>query len=142
MTAAALLRKLESFDIVNEIYKCFDENKAELEYLNRKQWEDGRKADGSKTEKYQSPEYARFKVEMNPEAGGTMDFMLSHDLERNLKVTREGGDLLFDSGDWKADSLKARFGENIFGLSPDSKGQAAQIINDALLTEIETRIGL
>ena len=145
MDAFELTEKIKAFD-VDSILQVAAKSEAFLSEVvdaNRDQWELGENSKGEKIGTYASPEYAQTKFEQNSRAGrGNVDLMLTHDLEKNMFAKAESDGIEIDSGDWKSDELKARYGEEIYGVNDTHKEDVVFTLQQEFLKGVENEIGL
>lgn len=79
----------------------------------------GQRPDGSLIGRYQDAEYAIFKQQINPMAGGNVDLIFEGGFSKGLVLNATDKGFIFDSTDYKADSLETKYGDEIFGLNQD-----------------------
>jgi len=128
-----MLRKLEAYDLINEVVKILNSDKKILEQANADQWRKGKRSTGSPIGNYRSGQYAFMKNKMNPEAGaGKVDLMLTKKTVDSLTTDITADSIIFklESDEW---NLVSRYGENILGLSSENK---TKFIKERLLPEL------
>jgi hypothetical protein len=122
-TVPEMIRKLQNFNLVEEVRIIIQNKKNVLEELNRLQWIVGENNEGKPltNRKYASKKYAQIKNEMNSLPGyGNMDLIATRetvnsiDVEVNNDVIRY--QLLSDRN-----NLEEEFGEKILGTTPKHK---------------------
>lgn len=80
----------------------------------------GQNPDGSLIGNYRSAEYAIDKYQMNPLAGGHVDLILTRSFTNQLYVEKvRPRTYLFNSSDYKTNSLIGKYGIDIMGLNQD-----------------------
>lgn len=65
-TAAAMLRRIQAFNLQKEVAIILSNNKPEIKRLQKEQWQSGDRADGSKMPKYKNTAYANYKKGLHP----------------------------------------------------------------------------
>lgn len=122
-TAAQMLRRWESLDIIEITGEAIEQTKEEAIKIQQAQlFLRGEKADGSKLKPYKSPVYARKKNLMNPNPGlGQPDAKFTGELYREMFVDVQGDKAVFDSASPHAAMMIKRDGSAIFGLTKPSK---------------------
>lgn len=100
------------------------ETSNQLSNLNTEQMHRGLNSEGRPIGEYALPTYAEAKHRMNPLPGfGVPDLKVTGAFYEGVYTEVGGMKVKTDSVDSKADDLKARFGENIFGLSDNYKSE-------------------
>src|SRR5690606_11492620 len=101
-------------------------------------------ADGETLDHYRNTEYADLKATMNPNPGkGTPDLNLTGSFYRGFEVAVTKDEFTIGSTDPKTDWLEERYGEKIFGFTPDSrKRYALGVFHDAVKLYITQVTGL
>lgn len=79
----------------------------------------GQMPDGSLIGRYRDAEYAIFKQQINPLAGGNVDLIYEGGFTKGLVVKPTERGFIFDSTDYKSASLEKKYGEDIFGLNQE-----------------------
>lgn len=133
-----LERNLNNIDIEKLTIEAAMKHTAEMVDLNTGQLNKGLFSDGSKTPEYASKPYADYKKQIGKGAGQpNMNFNLEGDFHAGFFVKEINKKAIeFGSKDGKAAMLEQREGENLFGLTEESKGELAEmIIADGYLQE-------
>lgn len=116
-------------------------NAVYIEDLNRKQLNQGIRADGSAITPYYKPQ----TVEIKREKGQLTDRVRLYDTgdfyeSIFVEVFEDAFDL--DATDEKTAALKAKYGSDILGLTADNKRILADYLKPQFVTQLKTRIGL
>lgn len=119
----------------NDLYTWCDEyinqNQKKILDLVRNRMMQGDDTEGGIIGVYRSINYSLFKQKENPLAGGTVDLFLTGDLQRQLRIEKEGKNYKIWSKDWKYDDLYKKYGgAKAFGLTEE---QHIQVIEEMLL---------
>lgn len=127
-TIKGFLTKWQTIQIEPQIVKIIQSDAREIIQLNQDQlYKQSVDSVGIRLPKYKSKVYSAEKVFKNPQLPfGSPDLKLSGDFYRgfNLSVGYTGIFTL-DSSDSKTGSLEGRYGNKIFGLTPESKKKYA-----------------
>lgn len=127
-TVAGMMRKLESFDLLNEIRLILEKNKNVLKESEKMQWKTGERSTGAPFGKYKSGKYALMKNKMNPlPRVGNMDLILTAKTIDSLTVDVISDALVYNLASDEHD-LVARFGENILGMNTKSRKAFIEVI--------------
>jgi len=111
----------------------------DMEDLNIEQMLFGNNADGEDIGEYRSESYAAMKQSMNSRPPAMVpDLRLTGAFHSGMKVDYTGNDLTFTSTDSKTSELTAKYGQNIFGLTPRNQ---QNIQNDVIFPIITDWIG-
>ena len=95
-------------------------NDPQLKKQKINEFKHGKRPDGSLIGFYRDIDYAIFKQEINPSAGGDVDLILTGSFTNQLFVEQvRPTAFLFDSTDSKRDSLVGKYGVDIMGLNDD-----------------------
>lgn len=114
----------KALDLDKLVMDTIMDHKQDITDLNRKQLKYGRKSDGERVGKYRSREYKLMKIDMNPLAGGYVDLTLTGDFTNMLTLRRDSDKVAeIFSEDEKATMLKAKYGDDIYGLTDGSVGE-------------------
>ena len=102
--------------IVEEI-TLSDQKPLKAEKIN--EWEQGLRPNGDRIGFYRDAEYAIFKEQINPKAGGTVDLLLSRRTASTLFVhkSNRNGSFIFGMND--THNLIGRYGIDILGLNQE-----------------------
>lgn len=122
---ATLLKILNAYQNlnVNEVSEdALEATTQELRKRQRGQMESGKNAYGEIIGRYRNPAYARKKQAMNPKPGlGNVDLKLTGATHRDIYSEVRGNKVIIDSTNEKTQKLAEKYGEQIFGLSPEVK---------------------
>lgn len=115
-----------------------------IDYNRRQLYERSEKASGENLDPYNSVLYALYKESLNPKPGLMHpDLYLTGAFHRAFTLIVKDYTYEVDSTDSKSTDLKAKYGDDIFGLSPDSKTEyTSSELFQALKQLIEDRTGL
>lgn len=95
-------------------------NDPQLKREKESEFKDGLRPDGTIIGYYRDVEYAIFKNEINPSAGGRVDLILSGDFVRAMRVELVAPTAyIFNSTDWKTSHLIGKYGQDIMGINDD-----------------------
>ena len=90
----------------------------------RDQMLEGKNKKGARIGRYRSGAYARMKEVMNPLPGfGVPDLRLTGEFFKQIYVDIRDNTVIVDSTDEKTQSLVNKYGEEIFGLSKNTKSE-------------------
>lgn len=129
MTFEQLERNFNEIDIDDLVVKAVMMNDAEIIDLNTSQLDEGLFSTGEKTPEYASKEYMEEKRALGKGKGQpNMNFDLTGDFRSGWYIKNINKAFEFNSRDSKTPELVRREGEDIFGLTENNKGEAAQII--------------
>lgn len=115
-------------------YDAIDNNLATIADANVEQMTAGLNAEGGQLGLYRSEPYARFKKAIGSRSPfGVVDLKLSGDFHSGVFAQRRGDTITIFSRDSKTGDLVAKYGENTFGLTEQSRKGVA---NDQIIPEI------
>jgi len=119
--------RLKAFKLDEAIMRTMTDESTAILNANRKQLKKGFKSTGERVGVYANPAYERMKRQMNPEAGGWVDLTLTGDFteEFTLRPETKSRAVIY-SQDEKARALAAKYGKDIYGLSPESVGDVIE----------------
>lgn len=133
MDADELLARLERLNVADVVNTALLKNTDKAEDALRKQHKKGDSATG-KIGKYHSMKYARYKSELNPEAGlGNVDLYLTGSFAEKIKASVTSDELLFTSTDNKTEKLVQKYSDSILDLN----GQNNSIFADEIRVDFE-----
>ena len=145
-TIAELYRAVKRFDDKKEtiIADIIEDHKEEIVQLNRDQLNQGLLATGTKIRPgYRSRKYAEAKNQINSLPGyGTPDLKLTGEFQRRMDLWRKGNKFYLDSRDDKVEGLAAKYGEEIFGLTNESRAKAMRIVKPEFMRKLSQMTGL
>jgi hypothetical protein len=113
-------RRLTGFNISDEVRAAIVETKDEIAELNRGQMFVGKRSDGSDI----TPSYSPFTVEIKDQKGQPSDRVTLKDTGafwESIKVDVNSDSFTIDASDSKTNALTKKYGNNILGLSKESK---------------------
>ncbi len=134
-----LAEKLASFQALREnlpviIGECMLSEQEEIVRLNTDQMTEGLNADGEQIGEYHSQSYALEKNQQNPKAGfGNVDLYREGNFQGRMYLIATQGEYEISSLDEKTNKLIGKYGEDIFGLKPENKEKAYEIIHPLLI---------
>ena len=111
-----ILRFVSDYDELEA--RVLAESELEMSDLNREQLWAGIRADGSRI----TPEYTIFTISKKQEKGQPTDRVTLFDtgsFQEGIFTAQQGEQVIFSSTDSKTDELQEKYGEKIFGLTPD-----------------------
>ena len=111
--------------------------------LNDNQLEAGIKSDGSKI----VPPYTKYTKRIKRQKGqptNRVNLYDEGDFRGQMIAIDEGQEISITSMDWKTKKLsaKSRYGEDIFGLTDDSKDLLADASKESMITLIRQKLGI
>lgn len=114
--------RFDSVQLRQEVPNIIASTKQELADLNRDQLRHGYDKNGERLRPYSSLTYAIDKNQKNPLAGvGNPDLRDTGRFYNGWKIDVSQTDIIFDSTDSKTPDLESKYGQNIFGLTIESK---------------------
>jgi len=120
-TALDMIDNLSKFNVKAQTTKIFNNNAVHVTTLNQAQMLKSKKRTGEGIGKYKSPEYAAIKAKQNPEAGaGNVDLKLKEGFYRGMIMKIVGNIIDIKSTDAKSPALQRKYGDDIFGLTPEN----------------------
>lgn len=119
MKPSELYNRLQNLDINHILAEMVEANEDYVVFLNQKQLLKGEKKDGSKIGTYRPYTIMR-RMEKGRQTA-FIDLFYEGDFQEGMFVEVRGLDFLLSSKDSKTDKLEDLYGENIFGLSAESK---------------------
>lgn len=122
ISVAEVLRRLESFDIVEETRSIVEAHTVALADMNREQLMDGLDSSGKKMDRYKNDAYARKKYQMNSRPGyGIRDQKKTGRFHEGVYAKTTSTAYVLSSSDSKTKLITDRDGEVIFGLTGENK---------------------
>lgn len=137
-------RRLTGFDIRKEVVEVIQTTDQDIIALNREQMNSyGIDKTGADIVPYYTPLTIRIKTEKGQETSFvTLRDTGAFQNAMVVEVNQASGLYFIDSTDSKVDDLEKKYGENIFGLTPESRGEYIQnSFFPALKALIEQRLG-
>lgn len=141
MTLSALSRALSSIDIIDETAKAMGETSEIAVQLNRDQMFAGIRSDGSEI----TPKYRPLTQFLKSREGRPFDRVTLNDTGSFYRLTFlriTGNEYELDSTDDKSAKLKTKYGDKIFGLTPQSKTQWLPSVQSVMVRSIAGKTGL
>lgn len=118
------------------------ENQKEIVEKVRTRWKHGLRPDSSIIGEYSSFAYEQEKRQSNPLAGGNVDLIDTHDLEKGLVVNALSGSLFsIFSTDEKATLIAQKYNLDVFGLTPQEKIQVLDLAAERIHKKLFDFIG-
>lgn len=143
MTIEGYFIRAQAIDLPALVVESLEESSEAIITLNQLQlFTESEKQTGDKLEPYDSIVYAMDKNKQNPLTGlFNPDFYLTGDFYKGFFVKVEKTSFEVDSNDSKSGFLKARDGDEIFGLNDEHLAQlTTDYIELALMTKIKERL--
>lgn len=125
--------KKQKSDINNDVETILIFQSSNITDKVKKRWSWGRGVNGGKIGKYRSQEYKAFKLTKNPNAGGTVDLILSGRLSNKLMVKKIGSLFEVVSTDSKFEKIGEKYGFEQFNLTPEETKQLVAEIYEKIL---------
>lgn len=145
MTLHELKRRWSKLDVKRAAISIVAERKEDIIDKNREQLMDGFNKEKKRLKKYASTQYAARKNRRNPVPGyGNPDLYDTGSFQQAMKLNIQSTNLYeITSTDSKTPDLKKKYGNEIFGLTTDSKDDVKyEIINPGLVDYIKKETGL
>lgn len=139
MTISELLRRVEELDLKRELPRSIENTSGTIAEINRSQLYEGLDSKNVTLNPiYSNPFYAEFKQSLNSRPPNLVpDLRLTGAFYDAFEVTVDPVFYEIDSSDEKSEHLKLKYGDEIFGLTPDSKSEYA---NEILFQELKEYI--
>lgn len=117
------------------------DNKEEIIDTNVAQLEVGKDSLGNLLLKYESDAYAEYKQFIGSKAPlGIADLILEGDFTGAFEMRADGPDFILYSTDEKYDHLRAKYGEDIFGLSENSVSDLSVQLNQSFINHFRNEL--
>lgn len=126
------LKSVKPEQIEKGLLKIVEHSKNQALDLNTKQLFEGRDSQGQSLGGYKSQSYAQFKRTLNP--AGVVDLKLTGSFYSGFFAKTDKFPVLFDSTDEKTSELKAKYGDEIFGLDQNNLEEFRQEIKPEVQT--------
>jgi len=137
-TVLDMLENLAKINIDKIVKISMGKTSAKMILEQKNQMLSGKKSNNKLIGKYKSKIYAEEKYQKNSKAGyGNVDLRYTGRFQDSITLDIGGENYEFDSTDGKTEGLEAKYSEDIFGLTDDSK---ENYINNALLPEMQAEI--
>lgn len=137
MTLHEMQRRLNGFDILEEVRESIIETSGEIITLNQGQMSLGRRADGTEI----TPTYSDLTIELKEAKGQETRWVTLHDTGsfwNSMFVQVNAASFEMSSADDKTGKLEKKYGKKIFGLTEESRSE--EYIPLYLLPAIQERI--
>lgn len=137
MTLHSLQRKLDGFDIHEEVQEALIEVSGEMITLNQGQMFIGVRADGTEI----TPTYSDLTIELKEQKGQPSDRVTLHDTGEfwdDMFAQINAADYELGSANEKTAKLEKKYGKKIFGLTKESRSE--EFIPLYFLPELQSRI--
>ena len=122
-------------DPVRIFNRAIEANETEVLDANIAQLEKGQDALGNLLDQYASDEYAKFKKAMGSQSPlGIPDLKLEGDFHSGFVLKKDGKKFIITSTDEKKDRLKAKYGEDIFGVNFNENPDLLSYILESWIT--------
>lgn len=125
MTLHEMARRLDRFDILREVQQVITITGEDIAEFNRRQMFSGVRSTGTEIK----PDYAPLTVLIKDQKGQPSDRVTLKDTGQfydNIFVDVNSDTFEIDSNDAKSEALKKKYGNRIFGLTPESRGEYVQ----------------
>lgn len=135
-TVKGMLERFQSLDVGREVKMTIGQTRQLIIERNQDQLIQGIRSDGSEI----TPAYTYFTREKKKEKGRDPDIVSLYDtgdFYRGMFVDVGSDVIEIDSADYKSDELKDKYGEKIFGMSPDSRGKYVEDAIPVLVAKIK-----
>lgn len=107
----------------------------------KERWLLGDRPDGSIIGVYRSSEYAMFKQQMNPKAGGDVDLTLTESLGDKIQMIPKSKAMFqIISTDSKYSEIVEKYGDVNFNLSPDKLELLFDMIGNQIINKVLNNI--
>jgi hypothetical protein len=120
------------------------ENENSIVDLNTSQLELGLTSEGNSIEpEYFDPEYTKYKKAIGKKApGATPDLKLTGDFHSGFYAKKTQDWIEIHSTDYKEKQLRAKYSDEIFGLTQNNLNELGQIILPDLIKNIKNELGI
>lgn len=145
MTIKGLSEKFKTVDLRTEVPVIIERTKADLILINQLQlFTKGQDSLGNTNAPYRSSSYAKKKESINPQPGyGVPDLKLTGEFYRDFTLSVKSKTFEVDSVNEKSAGLKAKYGDQIFGLNKESKAEySTGVLFDGVRKYITSKTGL
>jgi len=142
--AAKRLKKINNLSYLRKIVKEIILSDKFLPDAKAAEFKEGKNPDGSLIGFYRSDSYEQMKRQMNTEANGTVDLMLTGAFIDSFFVKSKGtGKFIFDATDGKKSMLKEKYGNQIMGLNQSTFDEIQKnVYVQKLITQLKKEINL
>jgi hypothetical protein len=141
MFISELANNAKALDPLKLFAESVEENKEYIVDLNTGQLGKGRDSKNASLFPYANDDYAKFKKSIGSEAPlGTPNLKLTGEFWSgfNVKTDKEG--LVISSTDSKSEKLKSGYGEDIFGLTDESKKDLKTMLLPTYLEKLKDEL--
>ena len=123
-TIQAVCERWANLDFDSILEDSIEANETVIIDANVNQMKHGIKSDGSQIGIYHNPEYATMKFNQNQLAGeGNVDLILEGGFTQGIVLGFNSDNIKLFSEDEKNDDLTAKYGDSIFGLTPENQSE-------------------
>lgn len=143
-TINSMLQKVSSIDLPNQVPIIIEQTSETAINLNRQQlYEMSTDKNNMSLLMYKWPSYAQFKNRKNPKPGlGHPDLFLTGSFQNQMFMKVEKETFEISSKDGKTFDLIKHYGDDIFGLTLDSKKEYAKTVWLGIKNYITAKSGL
>lgn len=144
-TISEAYENVKRLQLRKQVPIILEQSKEEIIALNQRQlYNNSEDSEGTPLRLYSSAGYSFEKEKRNPNPGyGRPDLFLHGDFYRGFKVTITPEFYIINSTDSKTKKLIAKYGEDIFGLTKESKTELVEErLRKGLANHIYTTTGL
>jgi len=137
-TLSEMYKRVDAFDADRLTTTVISEQVDTLADIQRDQMKHGLNSEGEPIGYYAMAAYAEMKNRMNPLPGnGVVDLLLTGDFYRGIEAEIGEDEIIFGSSDDKSDMLQDKYGEEIFGMNPDSRAKYREIFYKKYIFELK-----
>lgn len=119
------LSKLEQAkgDVQDDLINMLVEREGEIKQMIKDRWRLGLRPDGSIIGHYKDPDYAIFKQQINPLAGGDVDLIYNRDLVNNIDLIMNSFGAEVISTDEKYTKIANKYGYDNFNITDEQENE-------------------
>lgn len=134
-------KRFQAVSLDKQVQETVEETKDSIQLLQKDQLLRGLNSKGEKIGRYRSNKYARVKNEMNPLPGlGIPDLKVTGSFHTKISTTVTPDTFKSDSSDSKAPNLKEKYGNDIFGLTDESKSEYIQELKPVFVKKMKENL--
>lgn len=139
MFLGELARRAKALDPIEMFREAIEETKEYIVDLNTSQLSKGKDSKGDDLDTYASATYAEFKKSIGSEAPlGIPNLLLEGDFHSGFNAKADNdANVFITSTDSKSNKLKAKYGDDIFGLTDESKSDLKTVILPTYLKKLK-----
>jgi hypothetical protein len=130
------LEQLNNGKLIEFLQECLNEEEKFITQLNKTQLEKGIKADNKLMPDYSPRTINQRQIDGNPVKGKLIALYDTGEFWNAFWSEARDKKLIMGSDDWKTESLIAKYGETIFGLTDDS----FKILGEKIMPNLRTKI--